>query len=85
MVIVLKINKMNIIGYIDLDNEATINDVTLEKWKNGWHEFSVPFMISREKAADLQADLSYHPAGYGLYDFNATPTMTTWKCACSCD
>lgn len=76
---------MKIIGFIDLDNEATVNDVTLERWKNGWHCFSVPFQISITKAGELQADMSYHPYGYGLYDFQATPTLTTWKCAISCD
>lgn len=65
--------------------EVSVDDVTLKKHQGNWHEFSVPFDISRDKAAELQGNLGYHPAGYGLYDFNPTPKLTTWKCSNSCD
>lgn len=51
----------------------------------GWIKFSIPMLITSEEASTLQADLGYHPAGYGKYCFNASENMTTWQCSSSCD
>lgn len=78
---------MKVIGFIDLDNSASVNDVSINKRYNGsrMHRFSVPFGITEKNALHLQGELGYHPAGYGFYSFDATISGTTWSCADSCD
>lgn len=78
---------MEKIGFIDIDNKATIKDVTIIHNYGGgrMHFFTVPFAISKEKALELQAQLGYHPAGYGFYGFDPTISQTVWKCGDSCD
>jgi len=46
--------------------------------------------ISREEAQEAQAKASYHPCGYGFYDFKCVQQIdgtwkATWKCYASCD
>lgn len=76
-----------VIGFLDINKTATKADVTKtrEEGRFGSHVFSVPFMITRDQASDLQSELGYNACGYGLFDFEATPTKTTWKCSHSCD
>jgi hypothetical protein len=78
---------VKIIGKIDLNNTTTIKDVVLETRVKGMrmHRFTVPWMISEDQARELQADLSYHPAGYGFYRFESSPKETVWYCGDSCD
>lgn len=78
---------MEVLGFIDLDNKTTKEEVTLSKFHNNgrMHQFHVSHQISEEHAIELQKQLSYHPAGYGFYSFEATPQGTTWACGDSCD
>jgi len=62
----------------DLDKVTTVR-------KGSMIEFYIPKMITEQEACELQADLSYHPAGYGFYAFKSCATETTWKCGASCD
>ena len=64
---------------------VSAKDVTVNRWQGGWHCFSTVFQITQEEAAELQMQLGYHPAGYGLYGFKVTEDGTEWKCATSCD
>ena len=79
-------DKVEVLGFIDLDNKTTVENVTLFKNHSGrMHKFCVPWQITEKQALELQAELSYHPAGYGFYSFEATPVGTTWACGNSCD
>jgi len=85
---------VKVIGKIDLDNMTTTDEVThvgaRHTAKDGtvldsWHRFSVDKGISKLRAQELQAELGYHPLGYGFHNFDATMTKTTWRCFHSCD
>lgn len=78
---------MKVIGKINLDNTTTLDEVTIQKNFKGerMHRFSVPKCIRIDHALTLQQELGYHPAGYGFYSFNSSPTETSWKCADCCD
>ena len=82
-------NKIKVLGHIDLDGKATVNDITFtradRRKSNSFHRFSVPFGITRKAAEKLQMEYGYHPLGYGFYSFDATLSGTTWKCSDSCD
>ena len=45
--------------------------------------------ITEREAITSQADLGYHPLGYGFEAFRLRPTdggfEATWKCSSSCD
>jgi len=62
-----------------------LKDITLVEKEGNWITFYLPFKITKNEASEIQAELSYHPAGYGFYDFNASDEGTTWQCSRSCD
>lgn len=77
---------MKIVGYIDLDNSSTIEDVYHSRsTPRSPRVFSIKKKISKEKAIELQSDLGYSPLGYGFFDFKTDLYLTTWKCSHSCD
>ena len=83
-----------LIGQLDIDNTSTKEEVTHTPAKHkaedgtildSWHRFSIPKGITKEQAQKLQAQLGYHPLGYGFGSFDATKTITRWRCFHSCD
>ena len=72
------------VGYVDLDNTTTKDQVSLER-EGTWNMFAVPHIISKDHAIKLQMELGYHPGGYGFYSFKVENNKTTWQCANSCD
>jgi hypothetical protein len=61
-----------------------LKDLTLVEIEGNWITFYLPFEITKDEAFEIQAELSYHPAGYGFYDFNVNEE-TSWRCSRSCD
>jgi len=61
-----------------------LKDLTLVEIEGNWIAFYLPFEITKEQASEIQAELSYHPLGYGFYDFYANED-TSWRCSRSSD
>ena len=66
------------------NNLITINDVVVKREGRSF-KFEVAAKITEDQACELQGNLCYHPAGYGFYGFESTPTKTTWFCSDSSD
>ena len=63
----------------------TSDDVTIEKYINRRHRFSLPFEITEDMAIRIQKNFGYHPAGYGFNEFTSSETGSSWSCSDSCD
>lgn len=55
-----------------------------------WFRATSDREITENDAVDAMLSLGYHPAGYGLYRFNARRKengeyVATWQCQRSCD
>ena len=62
-----------------------LKDLTLVEQEGNWITFYLPFEITKEQASEIQAELAYHPLGYGFYNFNSSDEETSWRCSRSCD
>lgn len=65
--------------------QSVAKDVVKHTTKAKWNVFTVDALISKEAASEFQGYLGYHPAGYGMYEFNHSEGKTTWSCSNTCD
>lgn len=58
---------------------------TDERERYGSILFSLEHELNQDEALKLQAELGWHPSGYGFYSFEVNKGLTTWNCSASCD